>query len=261
MIIGGLDKFSLIDYPEHLAAIIFTQGCNFRCHFCYNPMLVVPLSTKENDKLQNNASHELARENGHLRIPEQHLLERDAQVSEDDLFIFLKSRIGKLDAVVISGGEPTLHHDLPEFIEKIRLMNFKIKLDSNGTNPKMLKTLIDKNLLDYIAMDIKGPKKKYDLVVAAQPDLKKIEESIKIIKKSELPYEFRTTIVPGLHVKEDISEMGEMIKGADKWYLQKFEASTDLVNKSFEGQESFDDKEFEEMLEIAKDYVEYCDMR
>jgi len=261
MIIGGLDKFSLIDYPEHLAAIIFTQGCNFRCHFCYNPMLVVPLSTKENDKLQNNASHELVRENGHSQIPEFHQENGDALVLEDDLFIFLKSRIGKLDAVVISGGEPTLHHDLPEFIEKIRLMNFKVKLDSNGTNPEMLKTLIDKNLLDYIAMDIKGPRKRYDIIVAAQPDLKKIEESIKIIKESELPYEFRTTIVPGLHTKKDISGMGEMIRGADKWYLQKFEASTDLVNKSFEGQDAFGDEEFEEMMNIAKTYVKYCDTR
>ena len=248
MIIGGLEKFSLIDYPEHLSAIIFTQGCNFRCHFCYNPMLVVPLLTKENDKLQNTA-YGAASENGH------------SQISEDDLFIFLKSRVGKLDAVVISGGEPTLQHDLPVFIKKIRRLGFKVKLDSNGTNPEMLESLIDDNLLDYVAMDIKAPEKKYDLVIGAQPDLKKIAKSIKILVSGKLPYEFRTTMVPGLHTEEDIKGMGEMIKGADKWYLQKFEASADLVNKSFEKQESFSDTVFEKMLEEAKTYVKYCDTR
>ncbi len=247
MIIGGLEKFTLIDYPEHLSAIVFTQGCNFRCHFCYNPMLVVPLQER-NDKLQNT-SYEEGRENSHPLI------------TEDDFFIFLKSRIGKLDAVVISGGEPTLHNDLPDFIKKIRLLGFKVKLDTNGTNPEMLQELIEKNLLDYIAMDIKAPQNKYDLVIGAQPNLKKIEESIKTIMESEVPYEFRTTIVPGLHVKDDIETMGEMIRGADKWYLQKFEGDTSLVNKDFEGQKPFSDYDLEEMLELSKKYVEYCDIR
>jgi pyruvate formate lyase activating enzyme len=244
MLIGGLDKFSLIDYPEHLAAIIFTQGCNFRCHFCYNPVLVV-----SHDKLQDNASHELVRENGH------------SQISEDDLFIFLKSRIGKLDGVVISGGEPTLHRDLPELISKIKTLGFDIKLDTNGTNPKMLQKLIDNQLIDYIAMDIKGPENSYENVVSAKVDLKKIQESIKIIIKSSTPYEFRTTMVPGLHTKSDIAMMGAMIKGAAKWYLQEFKANTPLVDKKYEGQKSFDHHDFEEMQKMATKYVDLCETR
>lgn len=244
MIIGGLDKFSLIDYPEHLAAIIFTRRCNFRCHFCYNPVLVV-----SHDELQDNASHELVRENGH------------SQIAEDDLFIFLKSRIGKLDAVVISGGEPTLHHDLPELIKKIKLMDYKIKLDTNGTNPEMLQDLLDKKLIDYIAMDIKGPEKNYENIVNAKVNLGKIRKSIKIIKEALVPYEFRTTIVPGLHTKNDISEMGEMIKGADKWYLQEFKASTPLVDKNYEGQKAFNAKDFADMLAIARAYARICETR
>ena len=257
MIIGGLDKFSLIDYPEHLAAIIFTQGCNFRCHFCYNPMLVVPY-----DKLQNNATHEVVRENGHSLI------------AEDDLFIFLESRIGKLDGVVISGGEPTLHADLPELIKKIKLMGYKencgaregalgykVKLDTNGTNPEMLQKLIDDELIDYIAMDLKGPEKNYKTVVNSELDLKKIKKSIKIIIGANVPYEFRTTMVPGLHTKDDINAMGEMIKGADKWYLQEFKASMPLVDKEYEGQKAFDYKDFEEMREVAMSYVKLCETR
>ncbi len=258
MIIGGLEKFSLIDYPEHLSAIVFTQGCNFRCHFCYNPMLVVPHTSlsiqgekdleMESDKLENTA-HEAGREKSFPLI------------TEDSFFLFLNSRIGKLDAVVISGGEPTLRNDLPEFIRKIKALNFKVKLDTNGTNPEMLQKLLEENLLDYIAMDIKAPRNKYDLVVGAQPDLNKIAESIKIIMLSRVLYEFRTTIVPGLHKKEDINLMGEMIRGASKWYLQKFESDTKLVNDNFEGQVSFSDGEFVEMVQRAKQFVNYCDYR
>jgi len=228
MFIGGLDKFSLIDYPEHLAAIVFTQGCNFRCHFCYNPMLVVPFSKREdNDRLQDNAAYGVVRENGHSLIP------------EDDLFNFLKLRVGKLDGVVISGGEPTLHHDLPEFIKKIKALGYNVKLDSNGTNPEMLQKLIDENLIDYIGMDIKGPEDNSEKVVGVEVDLNKIKESIKIVIGSSVRYEFRTTIVPGLHNNDDISTMGEMIRGAGKWYLQEFKASTALVDKDYEGQIAF----------------------
>ncbi len=247
MIIGGLEKFTLIDYPEHLAAVVFTQGCNFRCHFCYNPMLVVPLHER-NDKLQNTA-HEAGSENGHSLI------------TEDDLFIFLKSRIGKLDAVVISGGEPTLHNDLPEFIQKIKKLDFKVKLDSNGTNSIMLQRLLDKNLLDYVAMDIKAPVDKYNTVTGAQVDMAEIKKSIEILKQQKIAYEFRTTIVPGLHVMEDIAKMGVMIQGADKWYLQQFRGEGQLVNKDFENQQSFSDQEFLQMLKIAKQYVKLSDTR
>jgi pyruvate formate lyase activating enzyme len=258
MIIGGLEKFSLIDYPEHLSAIVFTQGCNFRCHFCYNPMLVVPLSPLssnnrednelEVDKLENTA-FEAGRKKSYPLI------------SEDSLFLFLNSRVGKLDGVVISGGEPTMQKDLPEFAAKIKALGFKVKLDTNGTNPEMLKRMLSDDSLDYIAMDIKAPLGKYAKIVNIEADLKKIRESINIIIGSGKPYEFRTTIVPGLHETADILEMGKAIKGARKWYLQKFEGETPLVNNNLYGRQNFSDAEFQKMAEVGRQYVEFCDFR
>jgi len=237
MIIGGLEKFSLIDYPEHLSAIVFTKGCNFRCQFCYNPMLVWP----DQSAKTNNEDH--------------------SYIEENDLLVFLRSRIGKLDAVVVTGGEPTLHADLPEFLAGIKKLGFKIKLDSNGTNPEMLKTVIDQELVDYLAMDIKAAPQKYDLATGVQPDMEKIKESIKIIKNSGLPYEFRTTVVPELATVKDISEMGEMISGADKWYLQKFKSDTALVNRDFENFKAYADDDMQAMREIAKNYAKICEIR
>jgi len=230
MKIGGLQKLSLLDYPEHIAAIMFTQGCNFRCHFCYNPKLVVP---------QKDYS----------------------LISEDSLFEFLHSRQGKIDSVVITGGEPTLHSDLPEFITKIKNVGYLIKLDTNGTNPKMLEFLIQKKLIDYIAMDIKAPLKNYQKVVGIDFILANITKSIIIIKESGLPYEFRSTIMPSLHKKEDIEEMGKLIKDADKWYLQKFKPLKDLVDNKFSQEKAYTDKEMNALSEIGKKYAKICDIR
>ena len=138
MIIGGLQKISLLDYPGHISAIIFTQGCNFRCPFCYNPMLVEPAGSGKSKYLEK-------------------IKQKDyPTIEEDNLFAFLKKRQGKLDAVVITGGEPTIHRDLPNFLNKIKKLDYKIKLDTNGTNPLLLQQLIKKKLVDYIAMDIKS---------------------------------------------------------------------------------------------------------
>lgn len=249
--IGGLQKFSLLDYPEHLSAIIFTQGCNFRCGFCYNPMLVLR-------KLDGNTPP-LTRGG----VEKDHSL-----IQEDGLFDFLKGRMGKLDGVVITGGEPTLHKDLPEFIKKIKNLGFKIKLDTNGTNPKMLAKLItpirkggEGGLIDYIAMDIKCPLDKYKKITKFKGDLNNIKESVKIIMKSGLPYEFRTTVVPGLVSVEDISKMGEMIKGARIWYLQSFKPDTELIDKNLKKVKPYRDEEMEEMKKIAKKYVKKCIVR
>lgn len=231
MKIGGLEKLTLIDYPGEIAAIIFTSGCNFRCHFCYNPMLVVP------------------RQNGHPLI------------EEGDLLNFLQSRVSKLSGVVVTGGEPTLHYDLSEFLSKIKNLGYKIKLDTNGTNPEILKKVIDAGLVDYIAMDIKGPLNKYEKITGVEVDLENIKKSIKIIIESGLPYEFRTTLVPGLHIKEDIDEMGEMIKGADKWFLQFFKSDTGLVDKSFESKISYTHIDMEEMRKVGERYVKQCGVR
>jgi len=249
MIIGGLQKFSLLDYPGYLSAIVFTQGCNFRCQYCYNPMLVWPI---REGKLPDIASSALDgdQEKGRLQI-----------IKEGALFAFLKTRLGKLDAVVITGGEPTMHADLPEFISHIKKMGFLVKLDTNGTNPDMLRKLIGAKLVDYIAMDLKAPIEKYDMVVGVESDLKKIKKSIKIIKESRVPYEFRTTVVPKLIELADIKDMGEMIKGADKWYLQQFRPNSELVNKSFEKLRPYTTKELGKMCEIGKKYVQECGIR
>lgn len=245
MIIGGLEKFSLIDYPGHLAAIVFTSGCNFRCHFCYNPMLVEPGRISSTDDEEKGRS----------------LGTGLNQIQESDLFEFLQTRVGKIDAVVVTGGEPTLHRDLPEFIKKIKDLGFKVKLDTNGTNPQALKNLLEQNLIDYIAMDIKGPFEKYDLVVGAQINKDDLVETISLIMNSGLPYEFRSTIVPGLHEIDDIAKMGEMIKGARKWFLQPFKSDVELVNNAFKNANSFSDADMAKMKEIGKSYVDYCEVR
>jgi len=238
MLIGGLQKFSVLDYPGHLSAIVFTQGCNFRCQFCYNPMLVWPI------------------EDGQKKYQKSHFL-----IPEDDFFAFLTRRQGKLDAIVITGGEPTLHQDLPVFIKKIRDLGFKVKLDTNGTNPNMLQQLITDHLLDYLAMDFKAPTDKYEAVVGVKADFEKIKESVKIIMNSGLPYEFRTTVVPGLHTVADLQAMSETIRGAAKWYLQKFQSQPDLVNQSLQGAKSFSEAELQAMVVAVTDQVGLCEFR
>lgn len=231
MIIGGLEKLSLLDYPEHLAAIIFTQGCNFRCHFCYNPQLVLPNK------------------------------EKGPALCESDLFLFLKSRQGKLEGVVITGGEPTLHADLPEFIKAIKDLGYLVKLDSNGTKPEVLERLIKDKLIDYIAMDLKAPLEKYEASVGVPVNYNNIKKSVKIIMTSGLPYEFRTTLVPGLIEMGDISAMGELIKGASKWYLQAFKSDTDLVNPKYQSSSPFSTKEMRAMAKAGQDFVKLCELR
>ncbi len=230
MLIGGLQKISLLDYPDKISAIIFTAGCNFRCPYCHNPELVNKIDKK-------------------MLFPEQKILD------------FLSKRIKKIDAVVITGGEPTLHQDLPDFIKKIKKMDFLIKLDSNGTNPQMLKQLIKNNLLNYIAMDIKAPLNKYEQVIRMPINKKNIQESIRIIKQSGLDYEFRSTILPALHNFEDIKKMAQLIQGAKKYFLQNFIASGNLNDNSFNQLKSFTDKEMHELVKLCQPYVKYCAAR
>lgn len=240
MIIGGLEKLTLLDYPEHLAAIIFTQGCNFRCHFCYNPMLVLP---REGGDEKNK------KEKGF------------SQLSLKNLFLFLSERFGRLEGVVITGGEPTLHPDLPSFIKKIKKIGYRVKLDTNGTNPFMLAQLIKNKLIDYIAMDIKAPFSKYQSVVGASVDCNNLQKSVKIIMKSGLPYEFRTTVVPGLLLPDDFAAMGESIKGASKWYLQRFKSDTDLVDANYQTQAAYTVKEMASFAAIGRKYTDLCEVR
>ncbi len=240
MKIGGLEKLTLLDYPDKVAAVVFAQGCNFRCHFCYNPLLVCPK----------------------LLVPDEEGNGKEPfSLREEDFFIFLKTRQKKLDAVVISGGEPTLQTDLPEFIKKIKDLGFLVKLDTNGTNPLMLKNLINKKIIDYVAMDIKAPYEKYETVVGLKLDLQSIQNSVKLLIEGNVAYEFRSTLVPKYHQTEDVILMAKNILKARAWYLQKFISNTSLVNPDLKNDASFSDLEMKNFAQIASQYVENCQAR
>lgn len=242
MIIGGLQKFSILDYPEKLSAIVFTKGCNFRCHFCYNPELVLLDETNKTNQILKNKKG----------LPD---------ITEEAFFAFLKSRVNKLDAVVITGGEPTLHSDLPDFVKKIKELGFLVKLDTNGTSPEMVEKLLKKKLIDYIAMDIKASREKYDQVTGVKNDIKKIKKSIKVTKKSGLPYEFRSTLVPDLMNKHDIKNMGELIEGAEKWFLQSFKSDVDMIDNKLKNKAAYTGSDLEEMRKLGERFVKKCLIR
>lgn len=229
MFIGGLQKTSLIDYPEKIAAIVFTQGCNFRCPYCHNPELV---------------KKELFNQN----------------ISEKEIFDFLENKKGKLDAVSITGGEPTLQIDLYDFIKKIKSMGFAVKLDTNGSNFEVLKKLIDEKLVDYIAMDIKAPLEKYEEVVRMKINLEKIKKSIELIINSDIESEFRTTIVKSLLNFEDFEKIGELVKGASYYVVQKFVKSKAIDENVFNF-EMYDDEEYEKIKNIMSKYIDRVEIR
>lgn len=190
MKIAGVQKSSTIDYPGNISAVIFTQGCNMNCGYCHNRQLI-------------GADN------------------RDCIFDKDGIFAFLQKRRDLLDAVVVSGGEPTIQKDLPDFFRSVKSMGFKTKLDTNGTNPQSLKGLIDENLLDYVAMDIKAPLCKYKMVCCSSVNTENIMRSIDILKNSNIEYEFRTTYTPELCDK-DLIDILDTIKGADKYVLQQY---------------------------------------
>ncbi len=196
MKIGGFQKTSLLDFPDKISAIIWTMDCNFRCPFCYNKQIVLGEAN---------------------RIP------------DEEIFSFLEKRKGLLEGLVISGGEPLLQDDIISFAEKVKKLGYPIKLDTNGSCPEKLKELIDKKLVDYIAMDVKAPKNKYNELTGTKTDISKIEESIEIIKSDAPDYEFRTTFVPNLLKKEDIVEIAKWLDGAKRFYLQEFKNETPLI--------------------------------
>ena len=229
-IIGGFQKTSLLDYPGKIACIVFTQMCNFRCGYCHNPEL--------ND----------------IKKVNEEVIEVKA------FFEFLEKRKGKLDGVVITGGEPTLQKGLYRFIFEIKNMGFDVKLDSNGSNPELLKNLIDDKLVDYIAMDIKAPMDKYHEVIKTKIPLDNIYQSIRILLENKVDYEFRTTVVKEQLNFEDFEKIGDMIKGAKKYYLQKFVPSKTL-DEAFMNYSTYSDEEFQKIKGILKDKVEFVDVR
>lgn len=192
MNLGGYQKLTLIDYPGHLATTVFTVGCSFRCPFCHNPELVIaPYDTQ-------------------------------SSTLEQEFFEFLEKRRSALDGVCITGGEPTIQPDIVDFIEKIRAMGYFIKLDSNGTRPDVIKKLFDRKMIDYVAMDIKHVPEKYDIATGAKVDIDRVKLSVEIIRNSGVDYEFRTTVVPGIHEEADFLKVGEWLKGSKRYYLQEF---------------------------------------
>ena len=192
MRIGGLQRLTLIDYPGKIACTVFTVGCSFRCPFCHNPELVLP-----------------------ERFPAPNAMEKE-------FFEHLEKRKGKLEGVCITGGEPTIQPDIIEFIKKIKGMGFLVKLDSNGTRPLVLEKIIKEELVDYIAMDIKSSPENYSLVTGAKVDIAAIGKSVAMIMGGGIPYEFRTTVVPGLHTEQDFLKIAKWIKGAQFYYLQGY---------------------------------------
>ncbi len=228
MIINGLQKTTLLDYPTKVAATIFFGGCNFRCPFCHNMNLVLH--------------------------PEEALM-----LSEEEVLAFLKSRQGILDGVCITGGEPTLQKDLPAFIGKIKDLGYAVKLDTNGTNQKMLSELISHGILDHVAMDIKTAPDQYPTVCGlSNPDLASIRESVSLLLASDVSYEFRTTIVKEYHTEETMRQIGEWIRGAKAYYLQSYKDSEFVPDHSLNACEK---EELLCFIKILKPFVQSVSLR
>jgi pyruvate formate lyase activating enzyme len=232
MKIAWIQKSSLLDYPWKVATIIFTLGCNFRCHYCHNPEFVLPSKIK--------------------------LIQNDL-ISEKAFFNFLWKRQWFIDGVVITGWEPTIQKDLFEFIIKIKEMWFLVKLDTNGRDPKILNKLIKNKLIDYVAMDIKNPLDKYYNIINVNFNSKPYKESINLIINSWIEHEFRTTFVKWHHTNKDVEDIWELIKWAKFYFIQNYESKINL-NTKFKW-ESFIYKELNEFKKIAKKYVEKCLIR
>ncbi len=232
MKIYGLQKTSLLDYPEHISSIIFTGGCNFNCPYCQNSELLHP-EKQENSLLVS-------------------------RLSTEEILAFLKKRSGILEGVVITGGEPTIHSDLPDFIRQIRELGLKIKLDTNGTRPEMLQSLLKEHLLDYIAMDIKASSKHYEQAAGVPITISTIQRSISLVMNSGLPYEFRTTVVQELHTLPCFHQLGQLISGAELCYLQTFRDS-ETVN--VQGLHPFSENDMKKAAEILQLYVHKVKIR
>jgi len=237
MTIGGLQKATLIDFPGKVACTVFLSGCNFRCPWCYSKELVLPRNITAQPK-----------------------------ISEKQFFDFLKERQGLLAGVVVCGGEPTIHEDLPQFIKKIKKMSFSVKLDTNGSNPRALQGLFEAGLLDYVAMDIKQGQnlkdgnQKYNEAIGIKIDLAMIKKSVDLIKNSGVDYEFRTTVVPHIHTKEDIIGIAKWIAPAKKYYLQNF-LPEKTIDPGFENQRPFSDEDLSAIQKAVAPLFEICEIR
>jgi pyruvate formate lyase activating enzyme len=229
VVISGLQKMSLIDYPGKVAAVVFMPHCNFRCPYCCNPALVLEPDTQP-------------------------------KMPEEEFFEFLEGRKKWLDGVAITGGEATTHKDLPEFIRKVKGMGFLVCLETNGTNPHMIEQLIRDKLVDYLAMDIKGPKERYSEITCTQVNIEDIQKSIDLIRNSGIEYEFRTTFVPGLIERADMEKMGKWLEGIEQYEIHKFVPKTTL-DKAFELRIPYTSEELEAIADIARKFFKKVEIR
>lgn len=228
MEIFGLEKLSLVDYDGKIGATVFTGSCNFRCGFCHNSPLVLDIKN----------------------LP---------VISEEEILSYLSKRKGILEGVCISGGEPTLQKDLPEFCEKIKKLGYSVKLDTNGTSPETVKTLNESGLCDYFAMDIKNDVDNYAAIIGFDKyDTKKIEKTVEYFLLGKADYEFRTTLIKEYHGKENIIKIGEWLKGANKYFMQKFKASDSCISG---GLSAVGDATAKEYLSVISPYVKYAALR
>ena len=227
MKIAGLQKLTLLDYPEKIACIVFTAGCNFRCPFCHNASLVL------------GGEHE--------------------DISEEEFFAFLQKRKGMLTGVCVTGGEPTLQPDLLPFLKKIKDMGYSVKLDTNGYRPEILKAAVEGGYVDYVAMDIKNAPEKYGVTVGIDNfNFAPIKESIDFLLQNKVDYEFRTTVVRELHTPQDIVVASKLISGTKRYFLQPFKDSGDLIAEGFSG---YDEISMKNLLNLAKDSVKAVEIR
>ena len=228
MIINGIQKLTLLDFPGKTACTLFAGGCNFRCPFCHNASLVV-------------------------RAGEQPV------VAEKDIFAFLKKRSGLLDGVCVTGGEPTIQRDLPDFLRKLRDMGYAVKLDTNGYRPQVLKAIIDQGLCDYVAMDIKSSPERYPAVAGVpELDVDRIKESAAVLMEGRVPFEFRTTVVEELHQPEDFVPVGEWLAGAPQYFVQCFKDSGDVIGSGFSAPSM---EKLNKIIEILREKIPAAQLR
>lgn len=232
MIIGGLQKLTLIDYPGKIAATVFTASCNFRCPFCHNPELVLAEWVEQ------------------------------GSIKEKDFFDFLKSRKGKLEGVCLTGGEPTLQPDILQFIEKIKKLDLDVKLDTNGLRTDVLKSVISEGLVDYIAMDIKNSIQNYEKACGIKLDKERIDLSVDLIKNSRINHEFRTTVVPGIHTEKDFESIGEWLEGADKYVLQRYQDQGKILKESLRKKAAKSERiDLEKIRKFLRKNIQQVDIR
>ena len=229
MRIGGLTKSSLIDFPGKIAAVLHLQGCNLRCPYCHNPELVLPSCFQE-------------------------------PLDEEEVLTFLTKRRDQLDGIVVSGGEPTIHRDLPQLLEKIKGLGYQTKLDTNGTDPEMLRRLLSDDLLDYVAMDVKAPLQNYATACGRHIPTDKLRTSIWLIKSSGVEHEFRTTVVPGLHTIRELRSIADSVHGAKKYVVQDF-VSDNPLSPALRGRPTFAPKPLRDLRRYAERRVERYEIR